>query len=40
MVDGSFRETDGKLSEDFETRVTDIVICPALLGLVPGLIVL
>jgi len=33
------KQTD-KLSEDFETRVTDIVIRLALLGLVPGLIVL
>ena len=33
------KQTD-KLSEDFETRVTDIVIRLALRGLVPGLIVL
>jgi hypothetical protein len=33
------KQTD-KRSEDFETRVTDIVIRLALLGLVPGLIVL
>jgi hypothetical protein len=33
------KQTD-KLSVDFETRVTDIVIRLALLGLVPGLIVL
>jgi hypothetical protein len=33
------KQTD-KLSEDFKTRVTDIVIRLALRGLVPGLIVL